>query len=39
MSVTMLEEIIIPVPITKPHFVSFPVQLRRVGIFGMPSSV
>lgn len=27
------------VPITKPHFVSFPVQLRRVGIFGMPSSV
>lgn len=27
------------VPITKPHFVSFPVQLRRVGIFCMPSSV
>ena len=38
MNFAILEKIIIPVPITKPHFVSFPVHFRRVGKLGLPGS-
>jgi hypothetical protein len=35
----MLEEIIIPVPITATHFVSLPVHFRGVGIHTLPASI
>ena len=34
----ILEEIMIPVPITATHFVSFPVQLRKLRIPCVPGS-